>query len=226
MNWNMQTSRISKIELCFVVFGTIVGIVGILHGLSALLKGELLIDSHSVEALPANWPNTEFYTLMKGAPVYSLLTGIPHYVLGLLAITVGSGMIVFMTNFFKLNGRGVLLFALFSLGIFLFGAGEGTPIAISLPLVVFGSVLLLFPAKRARSRAAKKKLLVGFRLFFFLQIFSWLLFFPGLFVLSFYQEIPQWLFLFDFMSMPISILGAGLFALVVDKTSDFELKEN
>ena len=220
----MQTSRRSKIELCFVVFGSIVGIVGILHGLSALLKGELLIDSHSVEALPANWPNTEFYTLMKGAPVYSLLTGIPHYVLGLLAITVGSGMIVYMTNFFRLNRTGVLLFALFSLGIFLFGAGEGTPIAICLPMVVFGCVILLFPKKKERSPSAKSRLLFGFNPFFFLQVFSWLLFFPGLFVLSFYQEIPQWLFLFDFMIMPISILGAGICALLVDKTSDFGLK--
>ena len=186
----------------------------------ALLKGAELIKSHSVEALPINWPNSEFYSLMKGAPVYSLLTDIPQYVLGLLAISVSLGMIVFSANFFKLNTNGIVLFAIFSLGIFLFGAGEGTPIAISFPLVVFGVLLLLFPKKKERSPSNKRIILYGFNIFYALQIFSWILFFPGLFVLSFYQEIPQWLFLFDFMIMPISILGAGIFGLLFDKTME------
>lgn len=216
----MQKLKASKIELCFVVFGIIIGIVGILHGSSALLKGAELIISHSVEALPINWPNSEFYTLMKGASVYSLLIGIPHYVLGLLAISISSVMIVFSAKFFKLDYKGIVLFALLSLGIFLFGAGEGTPIAISFPLVIFGILALLFPRKKERSTSSKRMILNAFNAFFTLQIFSWVLFFPGLFVLSFYQEIPQWLFLFDFMIMPISIWGAGIFGLLFDKTME------
>jgi len=210
--------KASKIQLCFVVFGIIIGIVGILHGNAELLKGSELIKSNSVEALPQNWPNYEFYTLMKGAPVFSLLTDIPHYVLGLLAISMSLLMIVFSAKFFKLDAKGILLFALFSLGMFLFGAGEGTPIAISFPLVVFGVLALLFPKKKERSTSNKRMIFYGFNIFYALQIFSWILFFPGLFVLSFYQEIPQWLFLFDFMLMPISLLGAGIFGLLLDKT--------
>ena len=214
----MQKSRVTKIELCFTVFGVILGIVGILFGSAELLKGDQLIESHSVEALPQDWPNTEFYTLMKGAPVYSLLTDVPHFVLGLLAISTSLVMIVFSAKFFRLDVKGILLFALFSLGIFLFGAGKGTPIDISFPLVVFGILALLFPKKKERSISSQRLIFYSFNIFYALQIFSWVLFFPGLFVLSFYREIPQWLFLFDLMVMPISILGVGIFGLLYDKT--------
>ena len=214
----MKKSVTSKIEKCFNVFGVIIGIVGILHGSAELLHGSELIQSHSVEALRENWPNNEFYTLMKGAPVFSILIGIPHYVLGLLAISMSLVLIVFSAKSFRLDFKSVLLFALLSLGIYLFGAGEGTPIAISLPLVVFGILSILFPKKKERSKSSKRTILFSFNVFYWLQIFSWVLFFPGLFVLSFYQKIPQWLFLFDFIIMPISILGALIFGLRYDNT--------
>lgn len=215
---SQHKSKPSKIQLCFQVFGVIIGIIGILHGSAELLQGNILVEGGKVTALPENWPNDEFYTLMKGAPVFSLLSGIPYYVLGLLAISISIVLIVFSARFFKLNTKGIFLFAFFSLGIFLFGAGEGTPIAISFPLIVFGILLALFPKKKERSASSKRMILNGFNIFYALQIFSWALFFPGLFVLSFYQEIPQWLFLFDFMIMLISILGAGIFGLMYDKT--------
>lgn len=214
----MSLYKTSKIQLCFVVFGIIIGIVGILHGSAELLKGSELIKSNSVEALPENWPNSEFYTVMQGAPVNSLLTEIPHYVLGLLAISMSLVLIVFSANFFKLDAKGILLFALISLGIFLFGAGKGTPITMSLPLVIFGIISLLFPKKMERSESSKRVILSSFNLFYWLQIFSWVLFFPGLFVLSFYQKIPEWLFLSDVMMMPISLLGALIVGLLYDKT--------
>ena len=85
---------------------------------------------------------------------------------------------------------------------------------------MFGILVLLFPNQKERSTSTKRIIFYGFYVFYALQIFSWILFFPGLFVLSFYQEIPQWLFLFDFMIMPVSILGAGIFGLLFDKTLD------
>ena len=214
----MNKSRLSKIQLSFKTFGVIIGIIGILHGGAELLQGNILVEGCKIPAMPENWPNYEFYTLMKGAPVYSMLAGIPYYVLGLLAISVSIALIVFSANFFRLNFKGIFLFALLSLGIFLFGAGEGTPIAISLPLIIAGILSLLFTKNKEKSESSKRVNLAGFTVFYWLQIFSWVLFFPGLFVMSFYQEIPQWLFLFDFMIMPISIIGAMIFGFRHDKT--------
>lgn len=208
----------NKIQLCFIAFGIIIGIVGILHGSAELLQGSTLVDSNSVPAMGENWPNTEFYTVMKGSPVFSILTGIPYYVLGIFAISISIALIVFSAKFFSLNAKGIFLFAFLSLGIFLFGAGQGTPFAISLPLVIFGVLSLLFPKKKERSESSKKRLLTSFNIFYWLQIFSWILFCPGLVIISFYGKIPQWLFLFDFMIMPISILGACITGYLLDKT--------
>ena len=213
----MNEPKESKIQLTYVVFGIIVGIIGILHGAAELLQGNTLVEGGKITAMPENWPNKEFYTLMKGAPVFSLLSGIPYFVLGLLAISVSITLIVFSTKFFKLNTKGIVLFALFSIGIFLFGAGEGTPIAICLPLMITG-ILSLFTEQKERSELNKRVNLIGFSVFYWLQIFSWVLFFPGLFVMSFYQEIPHWLFLFDFMIMPISIIGSMIFGFRYDRT--------
>ncbi len=214
----MSIQIMSKIYLSFKTFGIIIGIIGILHGCAELLQGNILVEGGKIPAMPENWPNLEFYSLMKGAPVYSLLSGIPYYVLGLLAISISIALIIFSANYFKLNFKGVLLFALFSIGIFLFGAGEGTPIAVSLPMIITGIISQLFTKKKKRSELSNRINQIGFSIFYWLQIFSWVLFFPGLFVMSFYQEIPQWLFLFDFMIMPISIIGAMIFGYRYDRT--------
>lgn len=208
----------TKIKLCLVTFGVIIGIVGIQHGSAELLKGSTLVESQFTEALPENWPNNEFYMVTEGSPVFSLLTGIPHYVLGLLAISVSIPLIVFSVTLFNVDKIGLLLFTLLSVGIFLFGAGVGTPFAISAPLIIFGILSMTITKKKKRSDSSKKIILSSFYLFYWLQIISWVLLFPGFFVLSFYQEIPRALFLFDFMIMPISILGALISGLLYDKT--------
>ncbi len=216
----MNIPKESEIHLSFKTFGIIVGIIGILHGCAELLQGNVIVAGGKIPAMPENWPNNEFYSIMKGAPVFSLLSGIPYYVLGLLAISVSITLIVFSANFFRLNLKGIFLFALFSLFIFLFGAGEGTPIAVCLPLIITGIISLLFAKKKERSESSKQINHTGFSVFYWLQIFSWVLFFPGLFLMSFYQEIPKWLFLFDFMIMPISIIGAMIFGFRLDRTTE------
>ena len=99
----------TKIKLCLVTFGVIIGIIGILHGCAELLKGSVLVENHSVQALPANWPNAEFYSMTKGSPVFSLLTGIPHYVLGLLAISISTAFIVFSVTLIRSQKLNIAL---------------------------------------------------------------------------------------------------------------------
>ena len=212
----------SKIQTCLVTFGVVIGIVGILHGSAAMLQGSTLIESHYVEALPEDWPNSEFYTVMRGSPVFSLLTGIPYYVLGLLAISVSTTLIVVSVTFLRggsgLSVWGLSLFALLNVGVFLFGAGVGTPFAVGLPVLFFGALSRVMTGKKRSDSRRTRILSSSFYLFYWLQILSWVLVFPGLFVLSFYGSIPQALFLFDLLIMPISILGALIAGLLYDKT--------
>ncbi len=214
----MAASRISKLQLCLTTFGVIIGIVGILHGSAELLKGTVLVENRSVEALPVGWPNDAFYTLTRGSPVFSILTDIPFFALGVLAITVSIALIVLSLTVIRLDRFGLLVFFLLSIGVFLFGAGRGTPVAISMPVLIVCTIYLLGSKKKSRSPASQSRILLFFNTFYWSHIASWVLFFPGLFILSFYQDIPFWLFLIAFASMPISSLGSVIFALFYDKT--------
>ncbi len=213
----MGENKNSKIQLCLSAFGIIIGAVGILHGIPEILKGSLLVEGFSVKALPENWPNRELFTLLDGQPANSILTGIPYSVLGILAIVVSTALIIH-SLFFLEKKYGLLVFGLLNIGIVLFGAGTGTPILMGIPLVIFSLISTRFNRKKERSPAGNRLNLLLFRIFFTLQIISWILFFPGFVIISSYGKIPEALFMFDFMIMPISILGALIFGLRYDNT--------
>ncbi len=150
-----KATHMTKLRLCLVTLGVIVGIVGILHGSGELLQGSMLVENRSVEALPEGWPNSEFNSMTRGSPVFSLLTEIPFYALGILAISVSTTLIVCSLTLMKNKGMrfASLLFALLSVGIFIFGAGRGTPVAVSLPVVIAGILQSEpGPPKEANSR--------------------------------------------------------------------------
>jgi len=210
----------SKIKLCLVTFGVIIGIVGALHGSASLFKGPILVDSNTVEVMQEGWPNDEFYTTANGSPVFTILTGIPFYALGILAISVSTTLIVFSVTAIKRSklAFGLILFAVLNVGIFLFGAGTGTPLFVGLPVVIAGIVSIVRTGKKERSESSKRTILSSFWFFYGLHIFSWILFFPGLFIFSFYSEISTALFVFTFLCMPIGVFGALISGYMHDKT--------
>lgn len=209
----------SKVQLSFVTSGVIIGIVGTLHGAAEVLRGNEIVEGNSVEAMPTDWPNPAFYDMTRGSPVFSILTDLPYYGLGLTAITVSIAMIVYSAVFFRMTKLGIGVFALLSLGVFLFGAGRGTPIALSIPLVIFGLLSLTRKGTKKRSPQSKNKLSSLFSFLYGWHIFSWVLFFPILFIYGFYQPIPTWLFVFDFASMPIASFASLVVALMYDRTA-------
>ena len=215
-----HTTHMTKLRLCMVTFGVIVGIVGILHGSAELLQGSTLVETRSVEAMPEDWPNSEFYSMTRGSPVFSLLTEIPFYALGILAISVSTTLIVCSLTLMKNKGMrfASLLFAVLSVGIFMFGAGRGTPVAVSLPVVIAGLLSTVRTETRERSELEIRRILSAFNSFYWLHIASWILFFPGLFIFSFYAEIPTAVFVIAFASMPIGTLGALIFGYHYDKS--------
>ena len=148
-----------------------------------------------------------------------MLTGIPFFALGLLAITVSIALIVLSLTVIRLTGFGLLSFFVLSVGVFLFGAGRGTPVAISLPVLVVCTLYLRNPGKTPMSETGRRRWLFLFNLFFGVHIASWILFFPGLFTLSFYQDIPFWLFLLAFASMPVTSLGSLICGLIHDRAA-------
>ena len=200
----------TKVRLCMVTFGVIVGVVGILHGIGELLQGSEVVASRSVEALPQGWPNEAFNSMTRGSPVFTVLTDLPFYALGTLAIIASTLLIVCSLTVIKTLDLKMasLLFAVLSIGIFLFGAGTGTPVAVSLPVVIVGLLSASRVETSPRSELSRRRRLTAFWSFYWLHIASWILFFPGLFVYSFYAEIPTAVFLLAFVSMPVGTLGS------------------
>lgn len=213
----MSVYKTSKIKLMLVTVGTITGIIGILTGCAELLNGSLLVEEQNITALPVDWPNQEFYTKMQGGPVFSLLTDIPYYVIGLLSISVSIAFIVCCHSVIEVSKLGVAIFSLFNIAVFCFGASKSIPVVEGLPAIIC-AVLALSLKARERSVSGKRKLLTLFTFFYWWNISSWVLFFPVIFVLSFYQEISPILFQFMGMSMIIATSGALITALIYDKS--------
>ena len=207
----------SKTKLMLVTVGIITGIIGILTGCAELLNGSLLVEEQNITALPVDWPNQEFYTKMQGGPVFSLLTDIPYYVIGLLSISVSITFIVCCLKVIEVSKLGVFIFSLLNVAVFCFGASKSIPILEGLPAIIC-AVLALTMNERKRSSSSKRKLLALFNFFYWWNISSWILFFPVIFVLSFYQEISPILFQFMGMSMIIATSGALITALIFDKS--------
>jgi hypothetical protein len=207
----------SKLKLMLVTVGVITGIIGILTGCLELLNGSLLVEGHNITALPDGWPNQEFYSKMQGMPVFSILTGIPYYVVGLLSIAVSITLIVCSLTVVEVSKFGVAIFSLLTVGVFCFGASKSIPIIEMLPAIIC-AVLALTLKERQRSSSGKRKLLTLFNFFYWWNISSWVLFFPVIFVLSFYQEISEVLFKFMGMSMIIATSGGLISALLHDKS--------
>lgn len=212
----MSKSSKSKIQLSLVTFGVIIGIVGILHGVGQIFQGSTIIETNSVKAFPENWPNADMYSEMEGMPAFSIITGVPYYVLGIIALIVSTAMIVH-SLFFIEKKYGLIIFALLNATLFLFGSGIGTPVVLGIPLVIFGYISTRFNKEKVRSESNDKMNLTLFKVFYWLQIFSWILF-PVIVLGSTFGKIPEPIMMFDFWIMPISILGALIFGLRYDNT--------
>lgn len=207
----------SKVKLIVVTVGVITGIIGILSGASQLMGGSLLIEGNSFNALPVDFPNPELYSKMNGYGVFTLFSGIPYFANGLLAITASVTLIVCCLTVIKISKSGVLYFFLLNVIVFCFGATISIPILEGFPAAGI-ALLALFMKNKERSISGKKNLLTLFNFFYWWNIFSWVLFFPVIFIMSFYGEIPQVMMIFMLFSMPVATIGALITGLMYDKS--------
>jgi hypothetical protein len=217
----MDQSAKTKMHLCLMVFGVVIGVVGLIHGGGTLMQGSAIVEGHSPSALPENWPNAEFYELTMGSPVYTILTGIQFRTLGLLAVLVSTALIVFSLFYLKIR-NGILIFTVLLLCVFLFGAGRGTPVAIGIPLICFWALSKIMTKKKTRSETAMKYLSASLSIAIWLHVLSWVVFFPGFILLSNFGDVPLTLFVVDFVIMPITLLTALICSLIHDNSATEE----
>lgn len=201
-----------------MVFGVVIGVVGLIHGGGALMQGSAIVEGHSPSALPENWPNAEFYELTMGSPVYTILTGIQFRTLGLLAAMVSTALILFSLFYLK-TPNAILVYTALMLCVFLFGAGRGTPVAIGIPLIGFWMLSKVMTKKKPRSTTTVNVLSALISISIWLHVLSWIVFFPGFILLSSISEVPMALFVVDFAIMPITLFAALICSVTYDTST-------
>ncbi|MEM7038596.1 MAG: hypothetical protein AAF570_16545 [Bacteroidota bacterium] len=207
----------TKLGKSLSYLGVVIGLVGMTHGIPELLQGESFVISNSINAFPENWPNAYMFELLQGQPAVSILTGIPFQMLGILAILVSSALIIF-SAFFPNSKHSLIVFAILNTAVLFFGAGGGNPVLIGLPTIIAVWIFRTFGKKKKRTDASDALNLKLFRVFLSAHIISWLLLFPGIFILDGLGVKPDPLFYLGVMTMIISVPGTLISAYRYDTT--------
>lgn len=169
----------SKTKLSVVTFSSILGIAGIEHGVGEILQGNIAPDS----AFIRSWPNNEHYAILGGEPAFTILTGIPMYITGILAILI-SILTILLTVFYAKQKNSGLIFTGLVISLFLFGGGMAGP-------VLIGTLLswAIFNMNSGSQQYKKKRIIWKplksiWRPVFTISIIGWFSLWPGLVLLS------------------------------------------
>lgn len=213
----MNSFTDTKLGKSLRYFGVLIGLIGMTHGIPEILQGDSVVKTNNFNAFPDNWPNDHMFELLQGQPAVTILTDIPFYVLGILAILVSLALIVY-SAFFLNARRSLLVFSILNTCILLFGAGGGNPVLIGFPTILAVLIFRYVGKKKKRTDASDALTLKLFRVFLSMHMLSWILLFPGIFIIDGFGFKPDNLFFFAVMMMPISLLGTLIFAYRYDST--------
>ena len=102
-------------------FGVLAGLVGIEHGLGAVLQGNTAPDSVVI----LSWPDSPFFDILAGEPAMTLIPNL--LITGILAIVVSAIFAVWAALYVQRKNGGLILLLL-SVIMLLVGGGFGPPL--------------------------------------------------------------------------------------------------
>lgn len=176
----------SKTKISIATFGSILGIVGIEHGIGEILQGNIKPGSLFIKS----WPNDELYNILAGESAFTILPGFPIYITGIIAIFV-STLIIILAVFFLEKKYSGFIFAGLVLSLFLFGGGMAGPVLIGILLswtsFKLNSEVQLFNKKKPIWILLKSI----WKFVFPVSIISWFSLWPGLVLLGAADIIPD-----------------------------------
>lgn len=103
------------------VFGALVGLAGIEHGVGEILQGEVSASGMMI----LSWPDSPFYAILSGEPAMTVFPTLR--VTGILAVLF-SGLYILWATLWVRHRRSGWVLILLSILMLLFGAGFGPPI--------------------------------------------------------------------------------------------------
>lgn len=107
-------------HITVAIFGTLVGLAGIEHGIGEILQGSLPPDGVMI----ASWPNSEFFRSLGGEPAMTLVPNL--LVTGILAVLVSLAYLVW-TIWFAPRKHGGLVLIFLAIAMLPLGAGIFPP---------------------------------------------------------------------------------------------------
>ncbi len=187
------------------VFGGLVGLAGIEHGVGEVLQGNVAPTGVVIES----WPESEFFRTLAGEPA---MTVVPNMLAsGILSIVVSLAFIVWAIALThrKLSGKALVLL---SIVLLLVGGGFGPPLLGTLVGLVATRVHSSFAWWRAHVNARVRGALT--RLWPWLlaiSIIAWLLLMPGASLLDHFLGIEG----VDALVPVFALIAFGTFLLAV-----------
>lgn len=175
-----------KTKLSVATFSSILGIAGIEHGVGEILQGNLKPDSFFIKS----WPNNEHYDILAGEPAFTILTGIPIYITGILAVLV-STLIIIYSIFLLEKTCTRFIFPVLIISLFLFGGGMAGPVLMGI-LLSWATFRKSPVTNSFKEKKPIRELLKPIWKFVYpVSIIGWLLLWPGLVLLGVVGIVPD-----------------------------------
>jgi hypothetical protein len=181
----------SATRILISTFGGLVGLIGIEHGLGAILQGDVAPES----LLFPSWPDAEFFRILSGEPALTLVPNL--LVTGILAILISLLYLVWAIWFVQRKHGGQVLMLL-SIAMLLMGGGLFPPVfglilgaaATRIPSPARMNAPLAWQPVR-RSSGLRYRLAKLWPWFFGAGVISWLSMFPGVPVLHYFFGVDN-----------------------------------
>jgi len=175
-----------KTKLSVATFGSILGIAGIEHGIGEILQGNFVPGNVFIKS----WPNDNLYDILAGEPAFTILSGIPIYITGIIAILV-STLIIILSMFFLEKKYSRFIFPVLIISLFLFGGGMAGPVLMG--MLLSWATFRINPEFKIFK---KKKPILGllkpiWKFVYPISIISWFSLWPGLVLLGAIGIIPD-----------------------------------
>jgi hypothetical protein len=213
-----------KSATCILIstFGGLVGLIGIEHGLGAILQGDVAPES----LIFPSWPDAEFFRILSGEPALTLVPNL--LVTGILASLVSLLFLVWAIWFVQRRHGGQVLMLL-SLAMLLVGGGLFPPVF----GIILGAVATRIPSpvrvdtnltrQPGRRSHGLRHLLAGLWPWFFVAgVISWLSMFPGVPALNYFFGVDDPILIFIVL---ICMFGFLFLAGVTGRARDLENME-
>jgi hypothetical protein len=194
-------------QTTIAVFGTLMGLAGIEHGVGEILQG----SSAPAGIIFSSWPNSVFFRCMAGEPAMSLIPNL--LITGILSILFSTAFIVCALFLAERKGSSAALILL-SIVMLLSGGGIFPPV-LAFFIGLLATRLNKSSAKEntyAQPSGLPRLLGTAWPWIFIIAIAAWLMLFPGVNILDYYFGVNNESLTYTIIVTALAFLALTIFS--------------